>query len=643
MLLINWRRDLAGALLILACAISAAWALVFAAQASGKPIADIQLFVIGVLRAGTWLSFLLALLDRAGVSRWVVGIVLSIWLAALVAGVVSPSSTGLGGLVIVLCGLFLIEQLYRNTPRESRHVWNALALGLGGMFVYDLVLYSQAVAFGVFDSATWSARGAVNILFVPLIAMTARRIPESGFDIFVSRHIVFYFTSVASVGIYLALMAAGSYLLIIYGGTWGELARVVFVAAGTVVLLVLLVSERVRAYLKVFINKHFFRNKYDYREEWLRLISTMAGFDDGSAREVVIRAMAQIVGSQGGWLWAVDDRDGEYRLLASFRVPDLIQAIDAQDPIIAFINRSGWLIDLEEYRHEPQLYGDLVLSDWAGKTENAWLIVPLMFRQKLLGLVMLTKAPALFDLNYEDRDLLKTVGNHLAVHLAQEQSDTRLAEAQQFEAYNRLTAFLMHDLNNLIAQQSLIIQNAEKHKRKPEFVDDAIRTIANSVSRMKRVMSRLRRRDATGQVRPTELRFLVSAAADRCAEYEPVPVLDPGPPGLRIEFDAEQFTTVLSHLIKNAQDATPPDGTVSVRVVERNNRVAVEIQDSGCGMSAKFIREHLFKPFDSTKGSQGMGIGAYQAREFVRSIGGELSVESEESRGTKVTLTVPLA
>jgi putative PEP-CTERM system histidine kinase len=352
--------------------------------------------------------------------------------------------------------------------------------------------------------------------------------------------------------------------------------------------------------------------------------------------------MAQIVGSPGGWLWVVDDQRHQFDLLAAHKVSASMPSIESQDPLVKFIDESGWLVDLEEFKREPQLYGELALPQWVTETEDAWLIVPLQFRHELLGLVMLTKASALFDLNYEDRDLLKTVGNHLAVHLAQEQTDNRLAEAQQFDAYNRLTAFLMHDLSNLVAQLSLIIENAEKHKRNPEFVDDAMRTIANSVTRMKRVLSRLKHRDAAGRARLTELRFIVSAAADRCAEYEPVPVLDFGAPGIAVNVDAEQIITVVSHLIKNAQDATASDGQVSVRVLADQHSVSIEIEDSGCGMSPQFLREHLFKPFDSTKGSQGMGIGAYQAREFARSRGGELSVESEESRGTKVTLTLPL-
>jgi putative PEP-CTERM system histidine kinase len=316
--------------------------------------------------------------------------------------------------------------------------------------------------------------------------------------------------------------------------------------------------------------------------------------------------------------------------------------IAVDDPLVEFIEQHGWLIDLEEFDRDPKLYGDLNVPDWLANNTDAWLIVPLTTRQELLGLVLLTKPPGPPRLNYEDRDLLKTVGNHIAVHLAQEKSDDLLAEARQFEAYNRLTAFLMHDLNNLIAQQSLIVRNAEKHKRNPDFVDDAMQTIANSVQRMKRVMDQLKRGEADKKVKSTALKFVVSTAVDHCAGRKPVPTLELNDNDVTVEVDAEQFTMVLTHLIQNAQDSTPSGGTVSVSTGAANGQVSIAVSDSGTGMTQEFVRDRLFRPFDSTKGSQGMGIGAYQAREFARKMGGDLNVRSEVSKGTTVTMSLPL-
>ncbi len=656
LLLTSWRGQRIGAWLIAACVLSTAWGFGLSAQIFGLPVPNIVVFLLEVLRSGAWIAFLVAVMAALGAGRPMRYLATLVWAGVLVSGVLAwlagwgtspdsgmPAIVIWGGLGIALVGLVLVEQVYRNTPPTSRWAVKALVIALGGLFAYDLFLYSQGLLFGVLDSTSWIARGAVNLLFVPLLAIAARRNAEWDLRIFVSRQVVFYSTSLIAVGVYLLLMSLGGYLIVLYGGTWGELARIVFFVGAAVVLVIMLFSNTLRARLRVFLSKHFFQNKYDYREEWLRLISTLSEADRTSTRQIVVKAMAQIVDGRGGLLWALDDVGRTYELAASRDAADAAPGISIDSEIVRFMLREGWLIDLEEYQQNKSLYGDLELPAWLDDIDDAWLIVPLMFQNEMLGLVLLTRAAPRPALNYEDRDLLKTVGNHLAVHLAQEKSDRLLAESQQFEAYNRLTAFLMHDLNNLIAQQSLIIKNAEKHKRNPEFVDDAMQTIANSVERMNRVMKRFKGGAPDRTVRKTPLKFIVSAAVDRCAEYEPSPSIELGCAGAEIEVDSEQVTMVLAHLIKNAQDATPSNGSVAVSTMQNGKTVTVSITDSGSGMTPQFIREHLFRPFDSTKGSQGMGIGAYQAREFTRKMGGDIDVVSEVAKGTTVTLTLPAA
>jgi signal transduction histidine kinase len=96
-------------------------------------------------------------------------------------------------------------------------------------------------------------------------------------------------------------------------------------------------------------------------------------------------------------------------------------------------------------------------------------------------------------------------------------------------------------------------------------------------------------------------------------------------------------------VVQNAQEATKGRGSVTIGVSEApGDRVLIEIRDNGEGMSEEFIRRKLFKPFETTKGASGMGIGAYQAREIVRGLGGELSVASEVGKGTVVSISLRL-
>jgi signal transduction histidine kinase len=101
------------------------------------------------------------------------------------------------------------------------------------------------------------------------------------------------------------------------------------------------------------------------------------------------------------------------------------------------------------------------------------------------------------------------------------------------------------------------------------------------------------------------------------------------------------LAAVLGHLVTNAQDATPADGRITVEAVLQDGALVLAVEDNGSGMDEAFLRERFFKPFDSTKGSKGMGIGAYQARQFVEAAGGEVRVRSAPGEGTRFEMRFP--
>ena len=656
LLLFGWRGSRLGGLLLLACAISVAWGIVLGIPRFYDSATVGFLLGTETLRSGIWIVFLTAIAGQLGISRALRIAANAVWMGVLILGYTWGAIPLLellpieqedvvlsGGLVVAFAGLLLVEQIYRNTTSDLRWRVQPLALGIGGLFAYDLFMYAQGVMFSGIEDVGWAARGAVNLLFVPFIAIAARRNPRWDLDIFVSRHVVFYTSTLVAVGVYLIVMSLGGYLILLYGGNWGAVLRLVFFVGAILVLLVLMFSNVVRARLKVFLTKHFFRNRYDYRAEWLRLITTLSQFRGRESNETLIQALAEIVESPGGLLWVQDDVEDVLKLTTSWRCDINAPDIENGAPLAAFIRKEFWLIDLEEYAADPDMYGHVDIGDWLAEDERLWLLIPLVTGQRLVGLIGLLRPLVVGELNYEDRDLLKTAGQHIAVHLVQDISDQRLSEARQFEAYNRLTAFLMHDLNNLIAQQSLIVKNAERHKDNPAFVEDAMTTIANSVSRMNGIMTQLRRGSAEApEPKNTRLKYVVSMAIDRAAAREPRPVANIADADVPIEVDVEHFVMILTHVIRNAQDATPGDGHVEVTAEASDGDAVIRVRDSGEGMSRDFVRNRLFRPFDTTKGSQGMGIGAYQAREFARQLGGDVTVVSAPGEGTELTFRFPL-
>jgi putative PEP-CTERM system histidine kinase len=228
------------------------------------------------------------------------------------------------------------------------------------------------------------------------------------------------------------------------------------------------------------------------------------------------------------------------------------------------------------------------------------------------------------------------------VQLAQRRADEQLAESRQFDAYNRFAAFVMHDLKNSVAQLQLLVANAARHRNNPVFVDDAIDTIRNTSERMTRLIEQLQRRETQGTARTVELGPVVAAAVARSQAREPAIAIDGQLDGLAVFADPERLTSVLEHVMRNAQEATAAGGNVTVQLRASGTDAQLTVVDDGAGMDQEFLRHRLFRPFDSTKGAKGMGIGAYQVREYARALGGDVDVWSAPGRGTKFCIRLPL-
>lgn len=98
---------------------------------------------------------------------------------------------------------------------------------------------------------------------------------------------------------------------------------------------------------------------------------------------------------------------------------------------------------------------------------------------------------------------------------------------------------------------------------------------------------------------------------------------------------------MIGHVVQNALDATESGGKVWVKLERQGQHALVVVSDTGHGMSPEFLRERLFKPFQTTKPA-GMGIGAYESFQYVHELGGKVSVDSEVNVGTRVSLLLPL-
>jgi len=418
------------------------------------------------------------------------------------------------------------------------------------------------------------------------------------------------------------------------------MVQAVFLVAAIAVLVAVLSSARLRAVARIFITKHFYRHQYEYRDEWLRLIRTLsAPSGELSLDQRSIKALADIVQSPGGQLW-LDTGAKVYEPYGAWRTEFPSADYKAESALARFLAAQGWVIDSAENDQDPERYNHAFIDEPLPPNS---LIVPLFHRKELLAFARLIRTDGQRALNYEDHDLLKTAGRQVAAFLAHDLAMEQLAETRQFEAYNKLSAFVMHDLKNLLSQQAMLVENAKKHHHRPEFVSDVVKTVDNGVQRMRRLLRQLERTSPGSHEPRIELNSVVQEAVEASAKVGTVHPSFNGYRPLWVYAQSDRLASVVGHLITNAQEATKPGGTIDVTVSQRDGRALIEVRDTGEGMSEEFMRRRLFKPFDTTKGSSGMGIGVYQARELIRSLGGDVTVKSSVGVGTAVAIMLPLA
>ncbi|MBL8464139.1 MAG: PEP-CTERM system histidine kinase PrsK [Thauera sp.] len=649
-----WRGALPGGALFAAVAISGLWAGFSALEAQGgMPFAGTIAIALDVIRGGAWYVFLIVL-SRPLWGRWMrwpayaalaVVMVQILALALEAAGIVPllPIVPAIvAWLAHAIVGLMLVEQLYRGMPSASRWGLKPLCLALAAGYIFELYLFADALLFSRIDADVWAARGIAHALLIPLIAIAGTRSPSWTLRMSVSREIVFHSTALAGAGLYLLVIAGAAYYVRFFGGDWGRALQMALLFAGLVFLGALLFSGAVRARLRVFISKHLFPYRYDYRSEWLRFTQALSTVDRSlDLGQSVIKALSDLVESPGGSLWLADAY-GKCRPHSRFnQAPlDVVEALDS--PLCDFLARSGWVINLEEYRVQPGRYEGLVLPDWLSRLDEAWLVIPLQTAERLIGFVVLGSPRTPFDIDWEVLDLLKTAQRQAAGYLDRMLAAEALLEARKFDSFNRMSAFVVHDLKNLVAQLSLMLKNAQRHRDNPEFQQDMLDTVANVEARMRGLMTQLQEKRSIDPPRAVDLQPLLRSVCESKHGQLPELELSLGNAGpVEVSAHPQRLERIIGHVVQNALDATTQDGKVLLTLAAgTDGRAHVVVEDNGCGMSPEFVRERLSRPFQTTK-SSGMGIGVYETRQYLEEIGGALRYDSELGRGTRVTIELP--
>lgn len=538
-----------------------------------------------------------------------------------------------------------LEGTWRSASEIQRWRIKFMLVGVGSILVFLLYILSQALLFSAVSPDLSPMTSSAIVIGCSLIAFSLLRHRLMEVDIFVSRYVVYNSITVITAGLYLVVIGLTAQALKSSGDVFDSYLGALFVFLSILFMVMLLFSYNVRKRVKTFVDRNFYKNKYDYRKEWQELADRLsAKLNIQDLLPPLQKMFFETFWIKQVTLWLYEEQDqvfhpvraeGEKSLTTIQIDPGTRQRlIDRDYPVPLDPEGSG--------RQD---------SSWFQNREGATLrslgirrIIPLVINRELIGFMGVSESQSGKPIDTEDCDLMKMVGKQAASCFLSAKLSKNLVSAKEMETFHAFSTFVIHDLKNFVSMLSLLTRNMERNFENPVFRKEALESMTQTVDKMQRMMDRLAAlsqfpqlslhksdlndvvQEALREVRPS-VKSLITE------EYQKIPI---------VVTDRSQMKRVITNLILNADEAIDHQGEIRLKTFVQNGQVILAVSDNGKGMAREFLEKSLFKPFSTTK-SHGFGIGLYQCKRIVEGFGGMIQVQSEVGKGSVFRISIPVS
>lgn len=608
----------------------------------------IPLAVIGLLCVGLAVGFHDRLIEVAAMDPPAAGW----WLRS------GPVAKALNAGLLVSFALVLsnLEQTFRSAVGTQRWRIKFVILGLAVVFGVQIYVRSQAILFSVHDAALLGVEASALLVGCLLLGVAYARTGLAEIDVYPSLTVLRSSITAVLLGVYLFIVGVLAEVARAFGGAETFQFQALIVLLGLVGLGVLLLSDRLRLRVHQLAVRHFRPPRHDAARAWTECSRRLGSVKDQAG---LVAAAARLVSETFDVLsvtvWLLDPA-GERLVFAASTASTAAPAHAAGD---AGHVAASPAVTAALREREAAFDCETLAGEWADEWRrlnpslfpnggNRW-CVPLGAGAGCLGAIVLADRVQGVPYTLEDRELLACIADQVTSVLLNLRLGGELAQARELEAFRTMSAFFVHDLKNTAASLKLMLQNLPVHFDDPGFREDALRSMGNTAWRIDEMIQRLsalRQRPEPRRER-ADLNQLVADALARLPAIDGIDLvqdLRPLPPVL---VDPDQVRSVVTNLVVNAREAVSGAGRVEVRTAATGAdgpagaaRVVLSVSDNGRGMTPSFVRDSLFRPFQSTK-SRGLGIGMFQARMIVEAHGGVIQVASEAGVGTTFRISLP--
>jgi len=541
-----------------------------------------------------------------------------------------------------------LEKTFRAAVGTMQWRIKFLVLGVGVIFGARIYTRCQALLFSGHALELLNVEAGALLIGCAMIAIGYRRSGFGAIDVYPSRAVLHTSFTVLLAGAYLFFVGILAQIVARSGGSSTFQAQAFVVLLGVALLAVILLSDRFRQSSQRFISRHFQRPEHDFREVWTLFTRSVSSvLDQVGVSSAAAKLLSTTFNALSVSVWLFDEKTERLTLAASTaQVPsnatDFNGGIEISSRQLDSRPNTSRPFELEKAREN---WADPLKRVTAGHFREGGnrLCIPLLLRDRWLGVVILADRVSAVPYTAEEIDLLQCVGDQLATSLLNVQLTAEILQGKELEAFRTMSTFFVHDLKNAASTLTLTLENLPVHFDDPNFREDALRGIAKTVTRINQLIERLgilRQKLAVDAVE-IDLNSLVEQTLQDMITIPEVELQKELHPVPKLVADREQLQSVLTNLLLNARDAVLPKGRVSVQTGTRNGWAMLAVADNGCGMSAAFVRDSLFRPFKTTK-KNGLGIGMFQSKMIVEAHGGNIQVETESGAGTTFRVLLPL-
>ena len=554
----------------------------------------------------------------------------------------------LNGLLLIAAVLVLVnlERTFRSAVGTMQWRIKFMVLGLGIVFGARIYTLSQALLFSGDMMALIDVETGALLIGCTLITVAFLRSGLGEIDVYLSHAVLRTSLTVLLVGAYLFIVGVLAQVVARTGepGTFQFQAFVVLL--GFALLAVLLVSNRIRQNIGSFVSRHFKRPQYDFRQIWTRFTQcTSSVLDQSGLCAAAAKLISETFNVLSVTIWLFDEQDRLAFAASTSRseheANDAIPNLPGLEPNLTSIRGLSKPFDLEKSKGDyAESLRQISLSQF--RTGGNRVCTPFWTGDRCIGMAILADRVGGVPYTVEELDLLRCMGDQIAVGLLNLRLTEEIMRGKELEAFQAMSAFFVHDLKNAASTLSLTLQNLPVHFDDPIFRQDALRGIGETANRINQLISRLGALRHL-EVKPVEvdLNVLVADALEVLQSAPEINVVKELRLEPKLNVDRDQFGSVITNLLLNAREALGRGGEVRIETRQSDSWAILSVADNGCGMSPAFLRASLFRPFQTTK-KKGLGIGMFQSKMVVEAHRGKIQVESEPGAGTTVRVMLPL-